>query len=122
VLVGARDIDGAERRLLDAAGVRIIPPAQATPRNVLRAVGDAPIWIHIDWDVLEPGYLPADYSVPDGLVPAQIRALFEAIPLDRIRGIELAEFNASTDEATNEKAVAVILDMVAPVFEALCAR
>jgi arginase family enzyme len=117
VLVGARDIDVAERELLETAGVRIIPPDQTTPKQILKVIGDGPVWVHIDWDVLEPGFLPADYSVPDGLVPDQIRALFQAIPLKQIRGIELAEFNASADAASNEKSLSVILDIVAPVFE-----
>lgn len=122
ILVGARDIDPAERELLQNAGVRIIPPAEATPENVLSAVNGAPVWIHIDWDVLEPGFLPADYSVPNGLLPTQIRALFESIPVAQIRGIELAEFNASTDSGNNEKALSIILDIVAPVFETLRAK
>jgi arginase/N-omega-hydroxy-L-arginine amidinohydrolase len=117
VLVGARDIDTAERELLAKAGVRIIPPDQTTPEQILEVIGDAPVWVHIDWDVLEPGFLPADYSVPDGLVPDQIRALFQAIPLRQIRGVELAEFNASADAASNEKSLSVILDIVSPVFE-----
>ncbi|MGM9516308.1 arginase family protein [Roseateles sp. DB2] len=122
VLVGARDIDAAERQLLETAGVRIIPPAQTTPARILEAIGDAPVWVHIDWDVLEPGFLPADYSVPDGLRPDQIRALFQAIPADQLRGIELAEFNASTDPVSNEKSLSIILDIVAPVFEPATAR
>lgn len=122
VLLGARDIDNSERALLDASGVRIIPPAQVTPENVLRVINDSPVWIHIDWDVLEPGYLPADYSVPDGLLPAQIRALFEAIPIKQIKGIELAEFNASLEAESNTQAIAVILDVVAPIFDSLAHR
>ncbi|SEL61376.1 arginase [Roseateles sp. YR242] len=121
VLVGARDIDGAERDLLAAAGVRIIPPARTTPEAVLAAIGDAPVWVHIDWDVLEPGHLPADYTVPHGLLPSQIRALFESIPAGQIRGLELAEFNASEDEAVNAQALAVILDIVSPLFNQLAA-
>lgn len=119
ILVGARDIDLAERELLRTAGVRIIPPALATPTNVLAAVNGAPVWIHIDWDVLEPGFLPADYSVPHGLLPKEIRALFEAIPISQIRGIELAEFNASTEHSINETALSIILDILSPVFDAL---
>lgn len=122
ILVGTRDVDPGERELLNAAGVRIIPPAQVTSENVLKAIDGAPVWIHIDWDVLEPGYLPADYSVPDGLLPSQIRALFESIPLTQLRGIELAEFNATADADSNDKAVEVIMDVVAPVFDALKAR
>ncbi|MEU9237344.1 arginase family protein [Streptomyces subrutilus] len=117
VLVGSRDIDQAERDLIHTAGVRVIPPKEATAEAVLAAVGNAPVWIHIDWDVLEPGSVPADYTVPDGMLPAQIRAIFEAIPPARLLGVELAEFNSPRDREDRERAVSIILDMVAPAFE-----
>ncbi|RCV57966.1 arginase family protein [Marinitenerispora sediminis] len=118
VLVGARDIDGAEHELLRKAGVRVIPPAEATPENVADAVNGSPVWIHVDWDVLDPGSsVPADYQVPDGMSEAQIRALFESVPPERLLGVELAEFNAPADDGSSRKAVSAILDMVAPVFE-----
>lgn len=118
ILIGARDIDGAESDLLNKAGVRVISAREATAENVLNAVNGSPVWVHIDWDVLEPGYVPADYTVPDGLLPEQIRAMFRSIPPTQLRGVELAEFNAPTDAAASERAVSVIIDMVAPVFEA----
>ncbi|WP_052850162.1 arginase family protein [Streptomyces avicenniae] len=118
VLVGARDIDGGERALIAQAGVRVIPPPEATAENVLAAVGEAPVWVHIDWDVLDPGPVPADYTVPDGMTPEQIRAIFEAIPASRLIGFEIAEFNATLDDTVNERAVAVILDMIAPALTA----
>ncbi|CDH06770.1 arginase family protein [Xenorhabdus bovienii] len=119
VLVGARDIDTTEHELLQTAGVRIIPPTEATPENILNTINGSPVWIHIDWDVLEPGFLPADYTVPDGMLPSQIQAIFEAIPSKQILGIELAEFSASTDVASNEEALSIILGIIAPVFEAI---
>nr|7EUQ_A Chain A, N(omega)-hydroxy-L-arginine amidinohydrolase [Streptomyces lavendulae]7EUQ_B Chain B, N(omega)-hydroxy-L-arginine amidinohydrolase [Streptomyces lavendulae] len=122
VLVGSRDIDEGERELIRKAGVRVIPPGEATAQAVLDAVKDAPVWISIDWDVLEPGSIPADYTVPDGMLPAQIRAVFEAIPAERLIGVELAELNAPADSERAEQAVAVILDMVAPAFDAAAAR
>ncbi|MFG2263774.1 arginase family protein [Streptomyces sp. NPDC048720] len=122
VLVGARDIDEAERDLIRAAGVRVIPPGDVTADAVLAAVGDAPVWIHIDWDVLEPGHIPADYTVPDGMLPSQIRAIFEAIPQDRLLGVELAELNAPAGSEAGDQAVSLILDMVAPAFDAAMAR
>lgn len=118
ILIGARDLDPAESDLLQEAGVRVIPPREATPENVLNAVDGAPVWIHIDWDVLEPGFVPADYTVPDGMPPAQIRAIFEAIPPSRVLGIEVAEFNAPLAEAEADKAVAILLDIIAPALDA----
>lgn len=117
VLVGARDIDPAERELIQRAGVRIIPPRETTAENVQAAVDGSPVWVHIDWDVLEPGFVAADFTVPGGLLPTQIRAIFESIPPDRLVGVELAEFNAPTDEEGVGKGLATILDIVAPVFE-----
>ncbi|MCK7621702.1 arginase family protein [Streptomyces sp. RS10V-4] len=117
VLVGSRDIDAAEGELIARHGVRLIPPARTSAASILDAVGDAPVWVHIDWDVLEPGHVPADYTVPDGLLPEQIREIFEAIPAQQLRGVELAEFNAPLDDDLSERAVETILAMVAPAFE-----
>lgn len=117
VLVGARDIDANERELVRNAGVRIVAPSETSPETILHALNGAPVWIHIDWDVLEPGYLPADYSVPLGLRPDQIKQLIGAIPPERILGIELAEFNASTFAEDNQKAIEIILDIVSPLFD-----
>lgn len=118
VLVGARDIDPPERELLDKAGVRIIPPAEATAENIMKAVGTSPVWVHIDWDVMDPRFLPADYQVPDGMSPSQIRAIFASIPPAQLVGVEVAEFNPPPEENLGEEGVATILDMLAPVFEA----
>lgn len=116
ILIGAHDIDPAEGALLRQAGVRHICPAEATPETVLAAIGRAPVWLHVDWDSLEPGYVPAAYKVPGGLLPEQIKAIFSALPSAQIVGIELAEFEASDDEVENAQAVSVILETVSPLF------
>lgn len=116
ILIGAHDIDPAEQELLRQAGVRVIPPAEATAEAVLKAVGSAPVWIHVDWDVLEPDFVPAAYKVPDGLLPTQIKAILGALPPQQIAGVELAEFEASQSEVENRKALDIILDTVSPLL------
>lgn len=116
ILVGARDIDAGERALLVQAGVRTIAPEKATPQAVLEEIGEAPVWIHVDWDVLEPGYVPAAYKVPEGLLPEQVKAIFAALRARQIVGVELAEFEASENPAENAKAISIIADTVAPLF------
>ena len=116
VVAGARDIDAAEGELMRRHGVRIVPPAEATPERILREVGGGPVWVHIDWDALEPGFVPAAYAVPDGLAPAQVKAVLAALPARQIAGIELAEFEAGDDEARNMQAAEIILEIVAPLF------
>jgi arginase family enzyme len=118
ILVGARDIDSSEQKLIEKAGVRVIPPGQTTAESILAATGDARVWVHIDWDVMEPGTVPADYTVPHGLLPAQIREIFEAVPRERLIGVELAEFNAPADEEQISQALSLILDMVSPALDA----
>jgi arginase/N-omega-hydroxy-L-arginine amidinohydrolase len=117
LLVGVRDTDQAESELLQDAGVRILPPGEATPESILAAVGSARVWVHLDWDVLEPGFVPTDYSVPGGMTPAQLRAIFQAIPLAQLIGIELAEFQVGTDSAADDRAIHTILDTIAPLLE-----
>ena len=117
ILVGARDIDHAEHELLRQAGVRIIRPAAVTPEAVLQAVGEAKVWIHIDWDVLEPGHVPADYKVAGGLLPSQIRALLTQLPADRVLGLELAEYQVPSDNAEAQSALSTILTIVGPLLD-----
>jgi arginase/N-omega-hydroxy-L-arginine amidinohydrolase len=116
VLVGARDIDAAEGDLLRTHGVRILAPQDATPAAVAAIVGDAPVWIHLDWDVLEPGSVPTAYRVPGGLAPATVREILETIPAERARGVELAELEAPPGRAGIDGALAVIVDTVRPLF------
>ena len=116
VIVGARDIDPAEMDLLQQAGVRIVPPAEATPEAILSLIGDAPVWIHVDWDVLEPNHVPAAYAIGDGLYPQILRAIFAVIPKDQIAGIELAEFEASEDVRRDEAAIECLLGIVEPLL------
>lgn len=118
VIVGARDIDPAEADLLKQAGVRTLSPAESTPETILSTIGGAPVWIHVDWDVLEPNHVPAAYAIADGLLPGQLRAILEAIPEEQFAGIELAEFEAARDVLKDEAAIECLLEIVGPVLGA----
>ncbi len=67
-------------------------------------------------DVLEPGYVPAAYAVECGLLPETLRGIFERIPAQQIAGIELAEFEASLDEAKDAAALKFMMDAVLPLL------
>lgn len=115
IVIGGRDIDPAEADLMADAGVRIIPPSQATPEVILSEIGDRDIWIHVDWDALEPNNIPAAYAIADGLLPETLRRIFAALPVHRIVGLELAEFEASGNWLEDEKALKIIADIISPV-------
>ncbi|MBB4347197.1 MULTISPECIES: arginase family protein [Rhizobiaceae] len=116
IVVGGRDIDPAESDLMKQAGLRIIPPSTATPQAILSEIGDREICIHVDWDVLEPGHIPAAYAIADGLLPDTLREIFSALPTHRILGIELAEFEASGEWSKDEKVLDFIANIVSPLL------
>jgi arginase len=116
VIVGGRDIDPLEADALRQENVRIIAPQEARPEKLLRIIGDRPVWIHVDWDVLAPGFVPAAYAVDDGLTPTDLQAIFDAIPKDQIVGIELAEFEASSEESDNDASLAHLLHAIFPLL------
>lgn len=118
VIVGARDIDPAEEDLLRRTGVRVLSPAEASPETILSLIGDAPVWIHVDWDALEPNYVPAAYAIPNGLHPDTLRAMFAAIPSQQIAGVELAEFEASGDDVKDASSMAFLIHAVSSLFAA----
>jgi arginase/N-omega-hydroxy-L-arginine amidinohydrolase len=114
IVVGGRDIDPAEGELLAASGAIVLPPAESTAARVAELVAGREVWIHVDWDVLEPGYIPAAYRVPDGLRPHQIADIF-AVLRDQVRGVELAEFEYGDAEIPS----AVSVEMILETFQAL---
>lgn len=110
VVVGGRDIDPAEGDLLAGAGVTVLAPSDSTPERVRELVAGRPVWIHVDWDVLEPGYIPAAYRVGGGLLPHQIAAIFSALPQGSVCGVELAEFEAGDAEVPERVSVELIIE------------
>lgn len=115
VIVGGRDIDPAERAQLDHHGVTVLSPTESTPARVAEVVGGRDVWIHVDWDVLEPGYIPAAYRVGGGLLPHRIAAIFAALDPGRVCGVELAEFEAGDPAIPGHLSVELILE----TFQAL---
>ncbi|QNA92632.1 MULTISPECIES: arginase family protein [unclassified Microbacterium] len=110
VVVGGRDIETAEAELLVGAGVTVLAPEDSTPERVLELIAGRPVWIHVDWDVLEPGYIPAAYRVGGGLLPHDIAAIFAAVPQGSVRGVELAEFEAGDAEVPERVSVELIVE------------
>lgn len=108
IVVGGRDIDPAESELLSSSGVRVLAPSEVTAARVAELVSGREVWIHVDWDVLEPGYVPAAYRVPDGLRPHRIADIFAALR-DQVRGVELAEFEYGDAEVPSRVSVELIL-------------
>lgn len=119
VIFGARDIDPEEMETLERKKVTVIKPEAANAQSLLAAIGTGPLWIHIDWDVMEPGLIPAAYAIEDGLLAPQLRDALAAIPASQITAIELAEFELPEDKQAADHALDLILEITAPLYESI---
>ena len=120
VLAGQRDLDPREAELIAEHGVTLVaaPDGHLDQARLVEAVGGAPIWLHIDTDVIDPLYLPAEYRVTGGLHPDDVRAAFEALlRQSELVGFELTEFESPHDDAARRAARDAIMAMIAPVLE-----
>lgn len=125
VLVGQRDLDDAEAALIERHGVRLIAGhgGIVDPDEVASAVNGAPIWLHIDTDVVDPIHLPAEYRVDGGLHPGAVRHLFEKLfAQSELVGFELTEFEAPVDPVAHLEAENAIMRMIEPVLQRCAAE
>ncbi|NPD16069.1 arginase family protein [Xinfangfangia sp. D13-10-4-6] len=121
LILGARDIDAPEAAHIAQHAVQVLPPDQLTVGAVQSWLGRRPVWIHIDWDVMEPGLIPAAYAVAQGVLPNQLQAILAGIPSDQIIGLELAEYELPSDPEAARAALALILDIVSPIVQRMLA-
>jgi hypothetical protein len=96
LLCGVRDLDPGERAELELAGV----PGVARPSEVPDLLRDAPVYLHLDLDVLDPGVLPAQFPVEHGLSFAGLRTLLAEVGrAATFVGVEITAFEAPRDRA-----------------------
>ncbi len=96
ILVGARDIDPSEQRLIDDGTIALVAVGPRMADDLAAAVARRPVYVHIDCDVLNPGIVPTDYHVPCGMTLDQLHSCAEALSRSEVVGIEIGELE--TDE------------------------
>jgi arginase len=68
---GVRDLDGGERVLLETRGVHRVEDASA--------LEGLEVFVHVDFDVLDPADMPARFPAPGGASPERVRDLLEQV-------------------------------------------
>jgi arginase len=121
VLAGVRDLDGEERRLLERSEATVIGASVVeTLVAVKNALDGAPVYVHLDLDVIDPGIFPAQFPAPDGLPPEKLFDLLEAVTEDcELVGLEVTAFEAPEDEEERAEAAALALHVLEPLLEAV---
>ena len=104
VHAGARlapgDFDEAGHRQAEASAMTMVPVAPDVAERVLAAVGNAPVYVHLDPDVLDPAIYAIPYGRPDGLEGDQLVGLLGALAArGPVLGIEVAAYHSADDPA-----------------------
>lgn len=108
VLVGARDIDAPEQQLIDRGVLRLVPAGPSLGARLDDAIGQAPVYVHLDCDVLEPGLVPTEYRVPGGLSLSQLSEAAAVLATRERVGLEIAEFESAWEDGRPASADAVV--------------
>jgi arginase family enzyme len=115
VLVGSRDLDPDELRLIATGKLRHLPVGPDLPARLREAIAGRPVYVHLDCDVLDPGIVPTEYEVPGGLTLADLRAVAEVIAEHEVIGLEIAEFESQWSDG-RQGAPGPLIDALAPLL------
>ncbi len=120
-LAGVRDLDGAEREALEHSAATVIGASPVeTLVAVKNALDGAPVYVHLDLDVLDPEDFPAQFPAPGGLRPEKLYDLLEAVAADcEVVGLEITAFPAPEDELERQAAASVVMNAIDPLLDAL---
>jgi arginase len=121
VLVGARDLDPCEAALIAAGGPRLVTSGPGVAQRLAAAIGDRPVYVHLDCDVLDPGLVPTEYAVENGLSFADLREACAVLACNRVIGLEIAEFEDVFVHTGEPGDVEALLDALSPLLDRLAA-
>jgi arginase len=121
VLCGTRpapdDFDIMAQREVEQSAVTLVDIAETTRDDVLAALEGAPVYVHLDPDVLDPSVNPVPYARPHGLSDTALRALLAAVAARHtVIGVEITAFHTPDDAAERAVLADLLLDAVAPVL------
>lgn len=119
LLVGARDLDPGELVLIADGTLHNLPSGAELPARLRTAIGNRPVYVHLDCDVLESCIVPTEYRVPGGLSLDDLRVCCDALAQNEIVGIEIAEFEATWAENGKSADPAGLIGALQPLFSAM---
>jgi arginase len=123
VLAGVRDLDAGERELLERSDAKVIGASVVeTLVAVKNALDGAPVFIHLDLDVLDPEEFPAAVPAPGGLSSDKLYDLMEAVAEDsELVGVEVTAFEAPGDPDELADAAETAMRVLDPVLDRIAA-
>jgi arginase family enzyme len=119
VLAGVRDLDPPERELLERSPATVIGASLETLVFTQNALDRAPIFVHLDLDVIDPEAFPTtQVPTPGGLAPDKLYDLLEAVAGEcEVIGFEVTAFEAPEDELERQSAASVAAEVLDPLLD-----
>jgi arginase len=123
VLAGVRDLDDAERELLERSAATVIGASVVeTLVAVKNALDGSPVFIHLDLDVIDPEEFPTAFPAPGGLSSDKLYDLMEAVAEDsELVGIEVTAFEAPSDQDELADAAETAMRVLDPLLDRIAA-
>jgi len=115
ILGGTRALDPFEQGLVEEGEIKCAPGASLL-EELDELIGDRPVYVHLDCDLLEPGIVPTEYPVPGGLLLEDLAAVASRLSRNRVIGVEIAEFEAPAQEDEIDGEGTGLLDALAPLL------
>jgi arginase len=121
VLAGVRELDAPEREALEGSEITVIG---ASPVETLvaatNALDSAPVYVHLDLDVIDPEEFPAQFPAPGGLRAEKLFDVLEAVAGDcELVGLEVTAFEAPEDPLERQAAASTALHVLEPLLDVI---
>jgi arginase family enzyme len=123
VMAGVRDLDKEERTILESSPVTVIGASLETLVYTQNALDRSPVFVHLDFDVIDPVAMPALIPADNGLAPEKLYDLLEAVAGEcEIVGFETTAFMAPEDPDERAALADVAFHVMEPLLDAVAAR
>jgi arginase family enzyme len=114
ILVGARDLDPAEKALVAEKKVQQVSPGWGMARALEKALAGRPAYVHLDCDVLKPGLVPTEFTCSGGMSLKELAKAAKVIAKGEVVGLEIAELQT---RATGALDVGPLLAALEPLID-----
>ena len=121
VLAGVRDLDSGERELLEKSPATVIGASVVeTLVAAKNALDGAPVFVHLDLDVIDPEHFPAAVPAPNGLHPDKLYDLMDSVLEDcELVGLEVTAIELPEDEDASAIATETAMHVLEPFLDHL---
>jgi arginase len=121
VLAGVRDLDAGERELLERSPATVIGSSVVeTLVAAKNALDGAPVFVHLDLDVMDPEQFPAAVPAAGGLHPDKLYDLLDSVLEDsELVGLEVTAIELPEDEEERAVAIETAMHVLEPFLDHL---